>query len=99
MTMYKVLYQLPGKEFSFFDRNLVVAGLDQTHAFLTEVEACSVEEVYRMMQAEFWSPNGEARGLIRSLGLDHTSMSVNDVVQDPYGQYWQCLMAGWRKLN
>ena len=31
------------------------------------------------MQAEVWSPNGEARALVQSKGLGHTSMSVGDV--------------------
>ena len=33
------------------------------------------------MQGENWSPNGEARNLIGSLGLSHTSMSVGDIIE------------------
>lgn len=97
---YRVFYQLPGKKFSFLDRkDLTVAGLSQTHVLVAEVKACFLDGVFLMMQAESWSPNGEARGLIQRLGLQHTSMFMNDVVQDPNGEYWQCMLAGWRKLN
>jgi hypothetical protein len=96
---YKVFHQLPGEQFSCLDRKLSVAGLGQTHIFVTEAEARSLEGVFIKMQAEAWSPNGEARALIRRLGLLHTSMSVNDVVQDPSGGYWQCLPDGWNKLS
>lgn len=38
------------------------------------------EQVFRAFQADMWSPNGEARALIASKGLWHTSMSVGDVI-------------------
>jgi hypothetical protein len=50
------------------------------------------------MQGERWSPDGEGRALIEKKGLEHTSMSVNDVVRDPDGSYWRCVNAGWRRL-
>jgi hypothetical protein len=46
-----------------------------------EVQATGLDEAYRMMQAEVWSPLGEASELIRSKGLQHTSMSIGDVIQ------------------
>ena len=39
-----------------------------------------LESVYRAMQGEEWSPMGEARSLISSRGLQHTSMSVGDLI-------------------
>jgi hypothetical protein len=39
-----------------------------------------LERVFHMMQAEIWSPNGEARPQIEAKGLTHTSMSRGDVV-------------------
>ena len=39
-----------------------------------------LNNVYRNMQGEVWSPHGEARELIKSKGLDHTSMSMGDVI-------------------
>lgn len=64
-----------------------VNNLEKTHIFLKSVEVPegpgALEIVYRAMQGESWSPNGEARPLIEEKGLGHTSMSVGDVaVQD-----------------
>lgn len=47
-----------------------------------EVEADNLDQVFMKMQGEVWSPEGEARELILSLGLHHTSMSVGDVIED-----------------
>ena len=40
----------------------------------------TLDELFERFQGEFWSPNGEARPLIEALGLEHTSMSVGDVI-------------------
>jgi hypothetical protein len=63
------------------------ADLGRTHVHLMDLDvqrgACltaTLEHVYAHMQGEVWSPNGEARGLIERKGLQHTSMSVGDVV-------------------
>jgi hypothetical protein len=42
--------------------------------------AGSLEDVYRKMQADVWSPNGEMRDFIKILKLTHTSMSIGDVI-------------------
>ncbi len=57
-----------------------VENLGATHELLGTVPEVNPEKVFMMMQGEFWSPEGEARELISSLGLHHTSMSVGDVV-------------------
>jgi sugar lactone lactonase YvrE len=96
---YLVYYQRPGSAFTFFERrDLTLAGLRQTHVFLCQVRAAGREQVFAAMQGERWSPDGEGRALIEEKGLEHTSMSVNDVVRDPDGSYWQCLATGWRRL-
>lgn len=77
---------------------LTVTGLQTSHAHLCQVEAHSLDEAFCRMQGENWSPYGEARGLLCSLGLGHTSMSVGDVLQDDEGVYWECLDRGWRRL-
>jgi hypothetical protein len=59
--------------------------LAATHVKVRSVEADNLEAVFAGMQGEVWSPNGEARGLIRSLGLQHTSMSVGDIATDETG--------------
>jgi hypothetical protein len=60
------------------------AKLDATHVHLKDVELsggqAQLDRVFHMMQAEEWSPNGEAVALIEEKGLGHTSMSVGDVI-------------------
>jgi hypothetical protein len=62
-----------------------VSDLAATHVKVRSIEAANLEAVFVGMQGEVWSPNGEARGLIRSLGLQHTSMSVGDIAVDADG--------------
>jgi hypothetical protein len=59
--------------------------LSDTHIKLGFVPSTDLEQIFCAMQSEHWSPNGEARGLISGLGLDHTSMSVGDVIETPDG--------------
>ena len=54
--------------------------LKKTHIFLGRIKERNPEKVFRMMQGEFWSPRGEARNVIQRKGLQHTSMSVGDVI-------------------
>jgi hypothetical protein len=70
--------------------------LMQTHALVRSIDASSPEAAFHAMQAERWSPNGEANALILRLGLSHTSMSVGDILLDEQGIYHQCLPFGWR---
>ena len=78
---------------------ITVEKLSETHVFVREVEAESKGEVYCSMQGEVWSPRGEAKPLIKRLGLSHTSMSIGDVVQDQDGRYWLCVEMGWKELG
>lgn len=107
MTQYTVFYQNAPDEDDredvyrhFGERNdLTVQKLSQTHTVLVTLEAKSLDDVFTRMQGEVWSPHGEARDLIMSKGLSHTSMSVNDVVQDQStNEYFQCGRIGWNKL-
>lgn len=75
------------------------AKLQATHIMLREVEAASLDQVYAMMQGEIWSPNGEARGLIESKGLAHTSMSVGDVIEAEGGIMWVVASVGFTRLD
>jgi len=70
-----------------------------THIHLRDVVADNVEAVWVMQQAERWSPNGEARDLIRSKGLQHTSMSVGDVVVGPDGSIHLCATIGFELIG
>jgi hypothetical protein len=84
------------------------SNLDATHVHLRDVELTDtaaapvdamLETVWRMQQGDVWSPNGEARGLIREKGLGHTSMSVGDVVVDPEGRVQLVASAGFEDLG
>jgi len=85
---YRVWYMKPGffrdgmMGFDWLDGSGKLpdpADLGKTHVELKTVEASDLEQVFYQMQGEVWSPRGEARGLIASKGLQHTSMSVGDV--------------------
>lgn len=56
-----------------------------------------LERLFRDLQGEHWSPNGEANELIMKLGLYHTSMSVGDVVRFKTGEVYFCKPLGWDK--
>jgi len=55
--------------------------LGYTHVFLGRIKESNPSNVFRMMQGEMWSPEGEARTMIRRKGLGHTSMSVGDIIR------------------
>lgn len=78
---------------------LVTSDLPHTHRFITAIHANSLDEVYRLMQAEQWSPNGEARPIIEAAGVSHTSLSIGDVVCDANGTFFECVSAGWRRVE
>ena len=101
MDTYAVYYQLPTTGFTFLQRDdLTVADLEKTHALVKKgLRASSKDAVFAKMQGENWSPEGQAIPLIKSLGLQHTSMSVNDVLCDPQGGFWQCMNLGWRQIT
>ncbi len=73
--------------------------LNFSHRRVKQVETASPDEVYRQMQGEVWSPHGEARELIKSLYLGHTSLSVGDVVRDGDGNFWVCNLSGWLPMG
>ena len=56
--------------------------LTKTHVFVKLIEARNLDQVYFKMQGEDWSPTGEAREFVASIGVKHTSMSVGDIALD-----------------
>ena len=54
-------------------------------------------QVYEEFQGENWSPNGEAKELISALGLDHTSMSVGDII-NYNDDFYMVQLVGFKKL-
>ena len=102
MSRYQVYYRRwptfhPSGQFA--TPHLTVAGLAADHALVCEVEASGLDDAFRKMQGENWSPRGEARPPLASLGLSHTSMSVGDVLRDADGVHWECLDTGWRRME
>lgn len=78
--------------------------LARTHVLLRELTLVSdtpgLGEVYHRMQGEIWSPNGEARSLIEEKGLQHTSMSVGDViVDDDNGEVFLVKNIGFKNIG
>ena len=102
MINYRIYYMKP-EYFPTFITGKVIPdreSLEQTHVELRSVQAESLGAVFMAMQGERWSPNGEARTLIRAKGLEHTSMSVGDVAEDlNSGDMYVCARLGWRKLD
>lgn len=97
--VYAIYYQ---RFYDFLQRPLEVRIEDMpfTHRLVATVRtSLGIEEVYRQMQGEVWSPNGEVRPLIRSLHLSHTSMSVCDVAWDAGGRYHICSEEGFKLLG
>jgi hypothetical protein len=85
MKTYKIYYQLPDarntRRYDAPDYTRTTIN-SQTHALLKEIKAENLDDAYDQMQGENWSPRGEARELIVSKGLDHTSMMVEDIIRD-----------------
>ena len=83
-----------------FESTAKLETLGFTHFPLMDVEAENLEDVYRIMQGEVWSPNGEARPLIEAAGLTHTSMSVGDVVENlATGKFYTVDGIGFSEMN
>ena len=87
----EIWYMKPSAEDDYFrgparlkERGLVLPipqTIRETHILLGTVRETNLDKVWVMMQGETWSPRGEARGLIRGLHLEHTSMSVGDAIK------------------
>ncbi len=75
------------------------AELRKTHRPVAVVAATGLEDLFTKMQAEYWSPQGEARELIKALGLNHTSMSVGDVAVDSDNRVHEVEFIGWRDIG
>ena len=75
--------------------------LAKTHRLLGKVAGDppqSPDAIWVALQGEVWSPMGEARALISTYGLQHTSMDVSDVVVID-GVVLMCASSGWLILG
>lgn len=84
MNIFFAYFKKPTRSGGFLRTNPLLSNENFriTHTFVKTVLAKSLEEAFWQMQGEVWSPNGEARELIRSKDLDHTSMSVGDLLME-----------------
>ena len=82
------------------DQKVDVKNIEATHTYLCGMRAENMEAIFAGMQGEVWSPNGEGRPIIESLGLKHTSMSVGDVIHDVVnGKWYKVKNQGFELLN
>jgi len=100
MPTYRIHYMKP----DFFRDGMIgrkpdITKLSDTHVYLRSIEAMSLDQVYTLSQGEVWSPNGEARDLIRSKNLRHTSMSVGDVIEDANADFFVVSSFGFDNLG
>ena len=72
--------------------------LHRTHRQLGTIGERDLDEIYHLMQGESWSPRGEARDLIKSKGLRHTTMSVGDIIQQG-NKVWMVDRLGFVELK
>ena len=86
------------REFIHGDKLPSIENLEKTHILLGKIRGIDLEETYRIMQAEFWSPEGEAAPLLQKLGLKHTSMSIGDVIKTG-GKYFVVSSRGFKNLD
>jgi len=50
------------------------------YVLIGKVAETNPDKIFHMMQGEIWSPEGQARNMIRQSGTGHTSMSVGDII-------------------
>jgi len=94
MNRYGIHYKLPNTSETFRKNDV-----QNTHSLIGFINAENLEDAFYQMQGEIWSPNGEARNLIRNLGLNHTSMMIGDVISIPdTGEMWVVAWEGFDKL-
>ncbi|RLA02518.1 MAG: hypothetical protein DRQ42_00475 [Gammaproteobacteria bacterium] len=82
----------------FLDKEVSKGNLNRTHKVVLILRARDLEHVFYIMQAEVWSPEGEASELIRGLGLYHTSMSVGDCVMQYPHKLYQVDSVGFKRM-
>ena len=75
-----------------------IKDLKNTHVLLGKIKETNTTAIYRAMQGDVWSPEGQAVPLLKKLGLMHTSMSVGDVAKIN-GKYVVCALDGWTTLT
>lgn len=94
----KIWYAKNLRDFS--DSNLpVLATLQTSHVLLGTMESENLDKIFQHLQGEMWSPDGQARQLIQSLGLTHTSMSAGDVIELAGSRFYACKGFGFALIT
>lgn len=91
MKTYEIIYAKSLRNIATGDE-VTLETLDYTHVYLKGIEAESLDDVFCKMNN--WSDND----LIKDKGLNHTSMSVGDVIYDD-GIYHVVVLFGFKQLN
>jgi len=104
MQTYKIYYQTQDTFLesmsSFGVSHITLKDINETHIYLKDIEANDLREVFRNMQGEIWSPNGEATEMLTSKKIHHTSMSVGDIIYDIEAEtYYVVAPAGFTLLK
>jgi len=93
------------------DLGLRAEDLRGTHEYITHqnhkrdvmgedwAHCTNLQWVYNQMQGMNWSPHGEARPLLRRRGINHTSMSIGDVIVSPDGEAFEVADYGFRSIG
>ena len=79
---FQVWYMKPSFFRGVVGNNPDPNGLSASHVHLKDIEADNKDDAFHRMQADIWSPNGEALDLIQSEELQRTSMTIGDVLVD-----------------
>lgn len=82
MAEFVAIYKKPGVRFDDYTLPKEIKAVDFSNDYVPvmHMDAETMGDVYENMQGEVWSPHGEARETIKTLGLAHTSMSVGDII-------------------
>jgi hypothetical protein len=72
--------------------------LKKTHILLGKIKETDLDDIFANLQGHVWSPQGEARHLIISKGLKHTSMSMGDIIVI-HGKAHLTDWVGFKQLN
>jgi hypothetical protein len=110
MRLYSIWYKRPeffrdgimGLDWCFVNNKMPDPyALGKTHVKLMGLAAKDLNEVFRNMQGEVWSPHGEGKALLLKKGLVHTSMSVGDIAasDDALANVFFVDTHGWKELK
>ena len=87
------------KCFGDYASDFVKLYIEQTHVCLGEIKGTdNIDDLSFLLQGEIWSPEGEARNLIRNKNLCHTSISIGDMIETEDGDLYLLSFSGFEKL-